>query len=281
MSGYPWRMHIPSCGRVKKDGVAEDMLLILLTMATLPWFQEQLDWQRAIQQRGSLNDFDLNRGIAHAGDRRRLWRVLSRFVTGDPVHVSIVGGSISAGSTLGIQHRHAQWLWHGKLFSWLNATFPNAGHRRFNGAVPASTPGYVTGCLSFHAPPTTDLVIVEYSVNSPDSLEYERLVRRLLRYPREPAVILLHMYKFWPAHKGRGFLRADDTSAISQSDLEFGFGEAHIESAANEMAQLYGLSSISLRNAIFHKVWTGCVGAGCAGAGAGVECGMAGIWQGM
>jgi len=32
------------------------------------------------------------------------------------------------------------------------------------------------------------------------------------------------------------------------------FIDAHIESAANEMAQYYGLASLSMRNALFHKV---------------------------
>lgn len=180
----------------------------------------------------------------------RLWNVLRRLAAGQHVHVSIVGGSISAGSTLGIQHRHAKWLWHGKFFEWLNATWPHSDHRHFNGAVPASTPGYVTGCLSFHAPQTSHLVVVEYSVNSPDALQYERLVRRLLLYPQRPAVVLLHMYKFWPPHKGRGF----DASTISDSDLAFRYRDAHIESAGNKMAEHYNLTSLSIRDVIFQKV---------------------------
>ena len=214
------------------------------------WPTVELGWQRALGT--ALGPVELSRSVAHVGDRQRLRGVLRSLLLGQPIHFAVVGGSISAGSTLGIQHRKAAWLWHGQFFEWLNTTFPNAGHRRFNGAVPASTPGYVTGCLSFHVPPTAQLIVVEYSVNTPDAREYERLLRRLLVYPNRPAVLLLHMFKWWPPHKGRGFV--GDVSTIEPADLEFTFLDAHIESSANEMAQHYGLPSLSMRNALFHKV---------------------------
>ena len=62
--------------------------------------------------------------------------------------------------------------------------------------MPASTPAYVEGCLSFHVPPTVQLVFMEYSVNTPDVKEYERLLRRLLRYPRNPPVVVSRALAF-------------------------------------------------------------------------------------
>ena len=130
--------------------------------------------------------------VTHS-DRGRLSNVLRQLLAGKPLEFAVVGGSISAGSTLGIHRRTSNWLWHGRVFQWLNHTYPNAEHRRINGAVPASTPAYVEGCLSFHVPTSVDLIFMEYSVNSPEPREYERLLRRLLRYPKRPAGMVASM----------------------------------------------------------------------------------------
>ena len=103
----------------------------------------------------------LESAVAVAGRLTRLHRVLARLEAGEPIMFGVLGGSISAGSTLGVHLRRGRWLWHGRLFEWLNATWPHAAHRRFNGAVPASTPSYVDGCLDFHLPKSVDLVFIE------------------------------------------------------------------------------------------------------------------------
>ena len=107
--------------------------------------------------------------IAHAGNLRRVRRVIARAAAGEPVTLSVLGGSISAGSTLGVHNRRGSWLWHGRLFNWFNSTWPaapGATHTHFNGAVPASTPAYVDGCLAFHLPTTADLIFIEYTLNT-------------------------------------------------------------------------------------------------------------------
>lgn len=112
--------------------------------------------------------------VAHAGNLRRVRRVIARAAEGEPVTISVLGGSISAGSTLGVHNRRGNWLWHGRLFSWFNSTWPAAAgatHTRFNGAVPASTPAYVDGCLAFHLPATADLIFIEYTLNTLDFRE--------------------------------------------------------------------------------------------------------------
>ena len=93
--------------------------------------------------------------VAHAGNLARVRRVLTQAAAGEPIVFAVLGGSISAGSTLGVHNRRGRWLWHGRLFDWFNTTWPAASphtHTRFNGAVPASTPAYVDGCLGFHLP---------------------------------------------------------------------------------------------------------------------------------
>jgi len=199
-----------------------------------------------------LTTQQLAAAVTHKDQSGRLHRVLERLLNGEGLEFAVVGGSVSAGSTLGIHRREGLFLWHGRFLQWLNASFPDAAHRRINGAVPASTPAYVEGCLSFHVPATAQLIFVEYSVNTPEPREYERLLRRLLSYPSHPPVIMLHMFKWWPKTKMRGF---DYTKAfVDASDLDFPYA-APIEEAATQMAKWYeGVSSVSMRASLFDVV---------------------------
>ena len=59
-------------------------------------------------------------GVAHTGNVARLQRVLAKAERGEPITMAVLGGSISAGSTLGVHHRKGAWLWHGRLFDFFN-----------------------------------------------------------------------------------------------------------------------------------------------------------------
>ena len=58
-----------------------------------------------------------------------------------------------------------------------------------------------------HIPKEADIVFVEYSVNDPQApmphftndmrRGMERLLRRLLTYPKRPAVVLMHAYMWF------------------------------------------------------------------------------------
>lgn len=77
---------------------------------------------------------------------------------------------------------------------------------------------YMAVCHSVHVPREADLIFVEYSVNDPARAEppwgnepraaLERLVRSLLRYPRSPAVVLLHAYS-WHTTSGSYWRNAE------------------------------------------------------------------------
>ena len=64
------------------------------------------------------------------------------------------------------------------------------------------------------------------------------------------AVILLHMFMFWPRHKKRGFDYTKPPLHLDTSDLDFPY-DAKVEDAATEMAGLYGVSSVSMRGALY------------------------------
>ena len=75
------------------------------------------------------------------------------------------------------------------------------------------------------------------------------VTRGALRLPLS-LVQLLHMFKFWPKYKMRGF-RPPFT--IQPSDLEFPY-HAEIEEEATRLARTYGIPSISMRDALFRVV---------------------------
>ena len=251
-------VYLPRAAAVVRCGAACKQGLFLFTMmAALVSAAATLElppaWYVAAPRTvDALTPPQLAAAVAHRDRSGRLQALLSRLVAGEPLEFAVVGGSVSAGSTLGIHRREGLFLWHGRLLQWLNHTYPDAAHRRVNGAVPASTPAYVEGCLSFHVPPTAQLIFVEYSVNTPEPREYERLLRRLLRYPRRPPIILLHMFKFWPNKKMRGFDYSKEY--VDASDLDIPYA-APIEEAATAMAKHYdGVSAISMRGALFDVV---------------------------
>ncbi|GFH13751.1 SGNH_hydro domain-containing protein [Haematococcus lacustris] len=63
---------------------------------------------------------------------------------------------------------------------------------------------YMSACHNVHVPKSADIIFVEYSVNDQavalpvfDNAmrrPYERLLRKLLKYPNRPAVVLVHTY---------------------------------------------------------------------------------------
>lgn len=58
-----------------------------------------------------------------------------------------------------------------------------------------------------HAPPSSDIIFVEYALNDPANASppmdnnarrsYERLIRKLLLYPNRPAVVLYHAFRWF------------------------------------------------------------------------------------
>ena len=209
-------------------------------------------WQQLEAGHG-LSGAQLASSVAHGGDGERVRRFLGLLAAGQPVSMAVVGGSISAGATYTtLRGEKASWLWHRLFFDWLNATFPHRANSQFNGALPASTPGYVESCITLHVPVASDLVFVEYAANFDNPRAYERLLRRLLRYRPQPAIILLNMPYFF----GSGLARNIDPSVpTSARDLNFTFQDTMAaENSITLLAQHYGLPSLSMRNALFHEM---------------------------
>lgn len=133
------------------------------------------------------------RAQAAAGDVTRLQQVLARARRGEPLSLVTIGGSITEGAAAS----RAEYRWANRLAAWLGETFPQSEIRFHNAGIGAT--GSDLGAhrcardVLAHQP---DLVVVEFSVNHPDSeLAAETmagLVRQILSQPQQPAVMLLH-----------------------------------------------------------------------------------------
>ncbi|KAF7293016.1 hypothetical protein MIND_01200900 [Mycena indigotica] len=147
----------------------------------------------------------------HLGSGARVQRVLNRALAGQPVTISIIGGSVSSCHGAGDDHI-APRCYPSRFFQWWNSVFPHPASELTNGAMRRSTSEYFAFCSTHHIPDATDLVIIELDSDDradQESLEnFEVLVRSILIRPDEPAVLLLG--HFSPqVHTAHGFAGPD------------------------------------------------------------------------
>eukprot|EP00775_Hariotina_reticulata_P012114 gene12114-12253_t len=177
------------------------------------------------------------RGIVNYGSAERLRAALSRAVHNKQLTVAIIGGSIAAGQ--GAEDAPG---WADRLETYLKETYGRAAHINItvnNGAVPGTTSQYMSGCINLHVPATADIVVVDYTVNdevlvdinmnNPQRRPLERLLRKLLAMPNNPAVLLLHSYAWFRADMGVGLF-------FNNAERDF-----------SELALYYGLPSVSVK----------------------------------
>ena len=204
------------------------------------------------------------RGLSTVGDPLRLRCLAEKLLAGEPTHLSVLGGSVSFGTTFTTSRSRA--LFHWKVYQYLNASFPRprggaaaAPHAHFMGAVPASGPSYMEHCVTWHLPPEgADLILVEYAVNfdsvADDAQSFERLIRRLLRLPNHPAIVIVNTMELVPPG-GRLPWDPDDGSAYpSQKDLGFEYRSTGAEDAIHAIADYYAVPCVSLRGALFDQL---------------------------
>jgi len=162
--------------------------------------------------------------------------------TGQNFTLATIGGSIAAGHGNGAALPFVRYL-----HNWVHDTFKPPGFRFHNGAVPGVASAYMSLCVELHVPRAADLVLVEYAVNdasedgrfdTPALRAFERLLRKLLRLPNSPAIVLINAYAmlFTPP-RGRYWASA----------------EAHFF----ELATYYSLPLLSLKACCFHLLVEG------------------------
>lgn len=193
-----------------------------------------------------LSQRSLRRGLYSIGDPARMRRFVHKLLSGDPISVSTLGGSVTAGQ--GALHGGpyvARW------FNWLREISPSptasVDHTLKNPAFGGSTSGIFTVCVNDMVQDDVDLVVVEFALNDgpgtheqfkdPLRLSMERLFRKLLALPNKPAVVLLNHY---------GWLRC------GQPGTHLANYACSAENEFNVIGQYYGLPSLSIRAAAYH-----------------------------
>ena len=214
-----------------------------------------------------LNDRQLAKGTDE-GDPLRMQCFAARLLAGETTRLSTVGGSVSFGTTFTTSRSKA--LYHWKVYQWINETFGGPRHEHYCGAVAASGPSYMEHCLHWHVVDNADVVLVEYAVNldehdrAGELASFERMLRKLLRMPRQPAVILVNTMELFPprdacpacgmAFSGnKAYLDGYSDGAPSAEDMRFEY-PAWAEDGIARMGRYYGVPTVSLRDALFHEL---------------------------
>ena len=184
--------------------------------------------------RGALSLEHLQRSVSHEGGLGRIRCFLAKLRAGENVTVAVLGGSVSAGSSSRVRPDQSG-LFHRKLQRWIATRFPGSHVSHVNAAMPAVPPGYMEQCLALHIPSTVDLVLLEAAANmcgrvkpgeasdatasatiDPCELgrqSVERMLRQVMRYPTNPAVIMVHAYPFWTMETPKSWWQQYGTNA--------------------------------------------------------------------
>jgi len=175
----------------------------------------------------------LSQSRMHLGSSARVQRVLSRALAGQPVTISVIGGSVSACHGSGDDPISPK-CYPSRFFQWWNSVFPHPASELTNGAIRRTSSAYFAFCSGHHIPDVTDLIIVELDVDDtpdPEMTEhFETLIRSLLIRADSPAVLLLG--HFSPqVHQAYGFVGPDHWH--------------------NVVAQFYDVPHISTKSALF------------------------------
>ncbi|MCM1174606.1 MAG: SGNH/GDSL hydrolase family protein [Blautia sp.] len=147
-------------------------------------------------------------------DLTRLKNCMRKALRGDEMTIGFLGGSVTQGS-LASKERNTYAY---RVYTWWKDTFPAARFSYVNGGIGGTTSHYgaaraVTDVLMYQP----DFVVVDFSVNDAveDSVQeklfqetYEGVVRKLLRWPSAPAVLLLNNVYYDTGLNAQGYHNA-------------------------------------------------------------------------
>jgi hypothetical protein len=211
-----------------------------------PNHADKRDWQQLDTSDFFVPKLARTRSIVYYGSNERLRFKLHQLRNGQNLTVAAVGGSITGG----VYAEGMDKIWVTRMMKHLEQVRkPDYGHFHLaNGAVPGTISQFMSTCVRVHVPESADIVVIEYAMNDPwDGIgmehdyrkAFERLIRKLLQYPRHPAVVLVDAYSYRAA-KGRYW--------------------ASSESAYLELATFYNLPLVSVKAGCFHLMRSGRVG---------------------
>ncbi|MDE6064767.1 MAG: SGNH/GDSL hydrolase family protein, partial [Lachnospiraceae bacterium] len=141
---------------------------------------------------------EYEKGVINAGDDSRIRKVMRRAADGETIKLAFLGGSITQGCLASTPEGCYAYL----IYAWWKQAFPKADFTYINAGIGGTTSHLGTGrveedVLQYEP----DFVIVEFSVNDDGSSAhfqetYEGLVRRIVKAPCEPALLLVHNVRY-------------------------------------------------------------------------------------
>lgn len=140
---------------------------------------------------------DYEAGISNIGNVSDIRQLMYRAACGEPVTIAFLGGSITQGSLASRPEN----CYAARVIAWWKQTFPKADITYLNAGIGGTTSQF--GCARVQhdvLEQEPDLVIVEFSVNDESTsfyLEtYEGLIRKILSYQKQPAVMAVHNVRY-------------------------------------------------------------------------------------
>ncbi|EFN58305.1 expressed protein [Chlorella variabilis] len=190
-----------------------------------------------------LTAAQLRRGLSFYGSGARIERVAAKLLAGQPITAVTLGASVTRGhGASSVESGYPS-----RFFDFLNASFPHRDHVLLNKGIGATNSGIYAVCFEKLVPAGADLVVVEFTFNEhsavpfphPTRRGFEQLLRKLLRLPASPAVIVLHHYAWFYAY-GDG--------------VEAGLYYRPAEAQLSTLAQYYDIPAPSVRNALYRMM---------------------------
>ncbi|KAG1678961.1 hypothetical protein FOA52_013024 [Chlamydomonas sp. UWO 241] len=195
----------------------------------------------------------------NGGEASRLRVALDRFLKltpGDSLNLAFVGGSVTAGQGAVGSLSFPSWA-----EDILKKEIGDQVHLH-NGGLTGHFSAYMSLCYALHVPQEADIIFVDYAYNddwgaqvpisetnelgSFNSMRrpYERLLRKLLSYPRNPAVVLIHSFVWNDPMPG---VLPGTYYHSAERDL-------------HEFATYYQLQELSVKAGAFHLMQSGTKG---------------------
>lgn len=190
-----------------------------------------VDPSEPVNLENGITDKMYGRAILNEGNLTRLAAAMKKAQNGEKVTVGVIGGSITQGSSATNPNN----CYASRFNQWWTNKFPSAEINFVNAGI-GGTNSYLgvhraDDQLLAHNP---DVVIVEFSVNDTDKTmnkySYDSLVRKILSYETNPAVMLL-------------FTTQEDGTSLQDVHKEIGAA--------------YGLPMLSYREVVYQEVAAG------------------------
>ncbi|KAG1666906.1 hypothetical protein FOA52_005966 [Chlamydomonas sp. UWO 241] len=174
------------------------------------------------------------------GNRGRMRMAMSKYAAlqpGEKLNIAFLGGSITAGQGAVDGQPFPYWA-----MDILHTVFDKDKLSVHNGAVPGTLSSYMSVCHNVHLPKDADIIFLDYSVNDDYTAvppmdnkvrrPFERLLRTLLNYPRQPAVVMIHAFAWHRVAGPSGLYWPSSERDFHEFAMYYGIPEISVKASA-------------------------------------------------